>query len=254
MNFTIHPDFAREETAVRSLIDNFESTGEPIGEAVRNSIKVFDLNGAGVNIKSFKVPNLINKIIYGYIRKSKARRSYEYANKLIEMGFGTPKPIAFAENHTILGLADSFYVSEQLQHDLMFRRLTTDSDYPDSEEILRQFARFSFRLHEKGVEFIDNTSGNTLIRKNDDGSYGFYLVDLNRMNFHSSMSLQMRMSNLAKLTNNREVLRVISDEYAKLIEKSADSINTMLVGYADNFLESFNRRRRLKQKLRFWKK
>lgn len=254
MNFTIHPDFAAKQAAVRSLISTFESSGEPIGEAVRNSIKVFDLDGMQVNVKSFKVPNLLNKIIYGYIRKSKARRSYEYANKLTQMGFGTPKPIAFAENHSVFGLLDSYYVSEQLQHDLMFRLLTTDDDYPDREEILRQFARFSFRLHESGVEFIDNTSGNTLIRKNADGSYGFYLVDLNRMNFHNNMPLVMRMSNLAKLTNNRNVLSVIADEYAKLLGKPATEINTMLVRYADNFLESFNRRRRLKRKLRFWKK
>jgi hypothetical protein len=254
MNFTTHPDFAPKQAAVRSLIENFDSGGEPIGEAVRNSIKVFDLDGIRLNIKSFKVPNLLNKIIYGYLRKSKARRSFEYADKLLQMGFGTPKPIAFAENRSAIGLLDSYYVSEQLDYDLMFRELTVNPDYPDFENILKQFAKFSFDLHEKGVEFIDNTSGNTLIKQTSPGHYDFYLVDLNRMNFGASMTLEKRLSNIAKLTNNRGVLEVIAREYARLSGESPEQLLASLIRYADGFLERFNRRRRIKQKLRFWKK
>jgi hypothetical protein len=44
------------------------------------------------------VPHLINKIVYKKFRKSKARRSYEYATLLLDKGIGTPQPIAFLEN------------------------------------------------------------------------------------------------------------------------------------------------------------
>ncbi len=73
------------------------------GDGQRNKIKLFELEGKTINIKSFKIPHLINKIAYKYFRKSKARRSYEYANRLIENGIGTPQPIAYAENFTLSG-------------------------------------------------------------------------------------------------------------------------------------------------------
>jgi hypothetical protein len=57
----------------------------------RNVIKLFDLNGQTINIKSFKVPNIVNKA-YKYFRKSKAKRSFEYATILLENGIGTPQP------------------------------------------------------------------------------------------------------------------------------------------------------------------
>lgn len=254
MNFKINPDFSKYESLVRQLISDFDNKGEVIGTANRNSVKAFDAGDFQVNIKSFKIPHFFNKIAYGYFRKSKARRSFEYANRLLDSGIGTPKPIAYAENFTLLGLKESYYVSEQLAFDLMFRELTTNTDYPDSRKILRQFAAFSFGLHEKGIEFIDNTSGNTLIRKRDDGNYDFYLVDLNRMNFHAEMPFSLRMSNLGKLTTNRVILKTLAEEYSLLSGHPAEEVYEMLTESAEASLERFRRRRRMKQKLRFWKK
>lgn len=250
MKFVVHPMFAADAEVVKSCILNFESQGELLGEAVRNAIKVFRIGERQINIKSFKKPTILNSFIYGYIRKSKARRSFEYAGKLLELGFGTPQPIAYAENRTALGLTDSYYVCEQLQPDLRFRDLTLDSDYPDSEEILRQFAHFSFRLHEAGVEFIDNTSGNILISKGENGRYNFYLVDLNRMNFNCNMSFSKRMSNLGKLTTDDRIVRIMSSEYARLCGKSGEEVYTVLKKKSDDFQASFQRRRRLKEKIR----
>ena len=57
----------------------------------RNIIKLFELEGKTVNVKSFKIPNLVNKIAYKYFRKSKARRSFEYATLLFEKAICIPK-------------------------------------------------------------------------------------------------------------------------------------------------------------------
>ena len=77
------------------------------GDGKRNKIKLFDLERTQINIKSFKVPNLINTIAYKYFRKSKARRSFEFANILLENKIGTPQPIAYFENSNFLGLKGS---------------------------------------------------------------------------------------------------------------------------------------------------
>jgi hypothetical protein len=233
----------------------FSSTGELFGNGDRNKIKLFDFNEKKINIKSFKIPNLINKIAYRYFRKSKARRSFEYATILLEKGIGTPEPIAFLENFNILGLKDSYYVSEHLNADLTYRELVEIPNYPDNENILRQFTRFSFGLHEKGIEFLDHSPGNTLIKKNNEGTYDFFLVDLNRMEFHESMTFEKRMKNLCRLTPLKEMVAVMSNEYSKLYKKeSEEKIFETLWKYTADFQEQFYRKKRLKKKLKFWKK
>ncbi len=253
MNRVVHPKFREMEPAIAQCIADFDTRGEPLGEAVRNSIKIFGVDGMRINIKSFKKPGAVNSLIYRYIRKSKARRSYEYANMLLEKGFGTPQPMAFFEDSGLFGLGESYYVSEQLAADLMFRELTINPGYPDREQIIVQYTQFAFELHEAGIEFIDNTSGNTLIRK-EAGGYRFYLVDLNRMNFHGAMPFEKRMENLAKLTTQPDILQVMAREYARLAGIGEHMVHRTLVRMANAFLESFERRRRIKRRLKFWKK
>lgn len=239
---------------ILSLINNFNTSGQLFGNGQRNVIKIFDVEGVAINIKSFKIPNSINKVAYRYFRKSKARRSYEYATILLEKGIGTPQPLAFLENFNVFGLRDSYYVSEHLDADLTYRELVEVPDYPDHDKILRQFTRFSYELHQKGIEFLDHSPGNTLIKKSDNGNYEFFLVDLNRMEFHDSMSFEMRMKNLCRLTPVKEMVAVMSNEYSKLYSESEEKIFETLWKYTTDFQEKFYRKKRLKKKLKFWKK
>lgn len=239
---------------ILSLIKNFSTSGQLFGNGQRNVIKLFDIEGVTVNIKSFKIPNIINKVAYCYFRKSKARRSYEYATILLEKGIGTPQPLAFLENFNFIGLQDSYYVSEHLDADLTYRELVEIPDYPDHDNILRQFTRFSFELHEKGIEFLDHSPGNTLIKKKEDGNYEFFLVDLNRMEFHDAMSFEMRMKNLCRLTPVKEMVAVMSNEYSKLYSESEEKTFETLWKYTADFQEKFYRKKRLKKKLKFWKR
>lgn len=238
---------------IQNLVSNFAISGTLFGNGKRNKIKLFEVDEKTINIKSFKIPNLINKIAYRYFRKSKARRSFEYANKLLEFGFGTPQPIAFSENYDLVGLKDSYYVSEHLQADLTYRELVEIPDFPDHDTILRQFTRFSYDLHQKGVEFKDHSPGNTLIKKNADNNYDFFLVDLNRMEFHDSMPFELRMKNLCRLTPHKEMVKVMSNEYAKASGESETLIFETLWKMTADFQHRFHRKKRIKKKLFFWK-
>jgi hypothetical protein len=229
------------------MIDNFANDGEVFVKGKRNVIKRFAFETTTLNIKSFKIPNPVNAVVYRFFRKTKARRSFEYANYLIQNGFGTPKPVAYFENFSPF-LRDSYYVSEHLVADLMFRDLTTNPDYPDHENILRQFTRFSYALHQKGIEFKDHSPGNTLIKKAGDGKYEFFLVDLNRMDFHKTMSLELRMKNLSRLTPKREMLIIMSNEYAKVSGHPEKLVSDTLIRLTENFQRKFHRKKRLKNK------
>lgn len=240
---------------VTQSIANFAAAGELLVKGRRNTIKIFRTAGMAVNIKSFREPNLLNKIIYRYFRKSKARRSFEFAGRLLQCGIGTPQPLAFFENYDAIGLRDSYYACEHLEPDLTYRELVSFPDYPDHEIILRQFTRFSFALHEQGIEFKDHSPGNTLIKKTGEGTYSFYLVDLNRMEFHNSMSFDQRMENLKRLTPKQEMVAVMANEYARLYaERSEQEIASTLWEKTAAFQRKFWRKRELKKKLKFFNK
>lgn len=253
MKYILSPLFNLSDKQIYFLITQFETSGTLFGNGDRNTIKLFDLNGQSINIKSFKIPNLINKIAYRYFRKSKARRSFEYATTLLEKGIGTPQPIAYLENYNWLGLTSSFYVSEHLVTELTFRELVEIPEFPENEIILRQFTQFCFDLHEKGIEFLDHSPGNTLIKKVGDQKYAFYLVDLNRMNFHTTMDFDMRMKNLSRLTPKKEMIAIMSEEYAKFYPQSKEIVFEKMWFFTQDFQQKFAKKKRLKKRLKFWK-
>ena len=160
--------------------------------------------------------------------------------------------MAYYEYKTALLFKKSYYISEHLNYDLTYRELTTDFNYPNHEEILRAFTRFTFDLHDKGINFLDHSPGNTLITKTEFG-YDFALVDLNRMEF-KSMNIEARIKNFAKLTTHKFMIEIMSDEYAKCSNEKYETIFSIMWSETNRFQEKFHRKRRLKKKLKFWKK
>ncbi len=250
MKSLIHSTYRQSTEAIVRIIENFSNEGQLFVQGKRNVIRLVPFESVTFNIKAFKIPNPINAFVYRFFRKSKARRSFEYANFLLQNGVGTPSPIAYFERFGSFGLQESFYISEHLDADLLFRDLTKDLDYPDHENILRQFTRFTYSLHQKGIEFKDHSPGNTLIKNMGDGNYEFFLVDLNRMDFHKYMSLDLRMKNLSRLTSNEDMLTIMSNEYAKASGQPEPIIHEKLTRLTEKFHRHFYRKKRLKNKLR----
>jgi hypothetical protein len=251
---TINSSYHNIEKQITNYVTNFNVLGKILIAGNRNTIKLFHINdNLTLNIKSFKKPFIINQIIYGYLRKSKAKRSFEHAKILIDKGIGTPNPIAYNENISLFGLLDSYYICEHIEADLTFRELV-ETEYPDAENILRQFIHFTYKLHENGIEFKDHTPGNTLIKSNQDGTYAFFLVDLNRMNFHKTMSFNLRMKNLSKITPQKKMIEIMSNEYSKISNENEKIIFEAMWNYTENFQLKLTRKKNLKKKLKFWKK
>ena len=104
----------------------------------------------------------------------------------------------------------------------------------------------------KGFIFLDHSPGNTLIKKMDH-DYNFYLVDLNRMAF-KNLDFETRIKNFSKLTIHKSMVEVMSDEYAKCSGESYDTIFNLMWKFTEDFQNKYHRKRRLKKKLKFWKK
>ena len=143
-------------------------------------------------------------------------------------------------------------MSEHLESDLTFRELTQNLNYPNHEEIVRAFTRFTFQLHENQVLFLDHSPGNTLIKKEGE-NYKFYLVDLNRMEF-KPLSFKDRIKNFARLTDKQSIIETMSDEYAQCLGEDYLKVYQMMWSETQQFQQKFHRKRKLKKKVKFWKK
>ncbi len=239
-------DDINSEDKVNGIIDSFNHSGRTFWKK-RNTIKIFDVDDKQWNVKSFKVPHFINRIAYKYIRKSKARRSFEYGKIIINKGILSPKPIGYVEYSDLLGLTKSFYVSENLDYDLSFENLF-DESYPDRVNILEQFAQFTHSLHEKEIHHFDHSKGNTLICKRKDGNYDFYLIDLNRMKFEK-MDYQQRIDNFNRLSLQPDMMEIIGKKYAAIIGQDEGKVIADIKASCLKFKEFYVRKREWKKRI-----
>jgi RIO-like serine/threonine protein kinase len=231
---------------INQLIDSFDTSGESIWKK-RNTIKIFEMGDRELCIKSFKIPHLINRFAYRYVRKSKARRSFEHAEILLSRGIPTPEPIAYKEEFDLLGLKKSHYISENLKYDFDFNALY-DENLPDRDDILEQFTEFTFRLHERGIHHLDHSRGNTLIVKKGDGHCDFYLIDLNRMQFEE-MDYRKRIDNFSRLGLKPDMIAVISRKYAELIGEEEQKVLNDITESCQAFDQKRAKKKGLKRKL-----
>ena len=245
-NFVIHPDYSQMAAKLRDVLHNFFKTGEYVTKGERNVIKTVQLEGRSLNIKKFKTPNAFQSLVYQYLRKSKARRSFEYATKLIGFGIKTPFPVAYLEFFSG-GLKESFYVSEQINYDFDFRELIHNPRFKKRNEILRQFTQFTFKLHENDVNFLDHSPGNTLIMDNGNDNYDFYLIDLNRMRFEE-MTFEKRMRNFRRLWLSKTMVKIMAAEYAKLYGKSYEETHALMLKHSRAFQKKINSKKLRRRK------
>jgi len=190
--------------------------------------------------------------VYKYIRKSKAKRSFEYANKLIACNILTPFPIAYIENTNIFGLTTSYYISKHVTYDFDFRDLIHQPQFPNRKEILQQFTAFTFKLHENNINFLDHSPGNTLIVKKSENKYDFYLIDLNRMRFET-MDFNKRMHNFRRLWLSKTMVKVMSETYSKLYNTSYEETYSLMLKHSRGFRKKINSKklRRSGRKMKF---
>jgi tRNA A-37 threonylcarbamoyl transferase component Bud32 len=245
----IHPNYNQLHAAISILLVDFENKGEYLTKGARNVIKKATVDGVTLTIKKFKTPSFVQGIVYQYLRKSKAKRSFEYARQLIDAGIKTPFPIAYAE-HFSGGLKESYYVSEFVDYDLDFRVLNHNPLYPNRDEILTQFAAFTFQLHENDINFLDHSPGNTLIKILENNTYDFYLIDLNRMKFQP-LSLEKRMHNMRRMWLSKKMIEVMAAEYARLYGTNVSLVQTLMQRYSKEFQGKVNRKKLRRRRGRY---
>jgi len=196
---------------VYSLPERFSSEGTTI-HARRNVLKIFEEKGTKIVVKSFQIPNPFNRFIYGNFRESKACRSYNYALRLIGLGFGTPAPIGIYEQKWLFLFSRSYYACLQSDCHYRFSDLITNPDFPDRNDILKAIGRFTAMLHEKGIRHQDYSEGNILFRQRED-QIDIEIIDLNRIKF-GKVDLENGCRNFERLNIEPSSLKIMAAEYA----------------------------------------
>lgn len=249
MKIVIHSTYEYLRDWIENVPDFFGDGGEVIQDD-RNIIKVFSLdNGITVNVKRFKKPILINRIVYTFFRKSKAHRSYYNTLQIAEKGFETAESIAYIEIKKGGLLSDSYYISLQCNQVREMREYYF-GPLSGNEKLIDEFAHYSAALHDAGIYHLDYSPGNILIR-DDAGKYTFILVDVNRMKF-MPVSVDNGCRNFARLFNNDEIYKRIAETYSQSRIPAFDKEEAirLIMKYKDRFLQKDARKKKMKSWLK----
>lgn len=210
----VNPAFADKEYFVRALRQHFLAQN---GERIfmnRNEIREFRTDKYSIVVKSFRVPNLLNRVAYGFLRKSKAERSYNYARMLLHAGIGSPEPVGWVSYRKGLLFTHSYYASLRSSCPIGYMEVL-DLPIPQRDSCLRAIAATTARMHEQGWLHTDYSRGNILCGFNADGTVNVDIIDLNRIRFRRVDCLT-GCKNFERLPGKPDALCVMADEYARL--------------------------------------
>jgi glycosyltransferase involved in cell wall biosynthesis len=174
----------------------------PILHSGRNTLYEQD----GLVIKAFAKPGFLKAIVYGLFCKSKARRSYEYAHRLLALGIATPEPVAYKEVRVCGLLRESYYVCRKstCPHTLQGPTLPMSA--------MGKIGTFIARMHEAGVLHRDLSPGNILF--DDNGRVE--VIDLNRIRWRRRpLDFRTGCRNFERLNIGREALTLMATAYAE---------------------------------------
>lgn len=211
LRLKINPKYSDISQYLFSIPKLFVSdTSASVMHENRNVVKY--LPEKDIVVKRFIKVSLFNRLMYSFVRKSKAERSMLNAQKLLKLGIGTPEPVAFIEIRQNLIIRDLYYAcrycSWNKMDDVFYNKI-------DSDNVERANACVDFivSIHKRGVLHFDLNPKN-IFYKLDASGYNFKLIDLNRMAFHSGYHKRAALNNLTRMTEDKEIFEFIVKRYA----------------------------------------
>ncbi len=210
MKIVINPKYSSLSSFIENIPTIFLNEGVTIYKA-RNELKCFTTD-YNIVVKKYKKPHLFNRIAYSFFRPSKAKRAYEYALKLLALEVESPAPIAYIEQSSFGLFTIGYFISIYEKDYSDIRELMKGTKKDDV--LLKELSLFIANIHNKGILHLDMSPGNILYKKSD-SVYHFSLIDINRMKFLPSISVEKRYKSFKRLSDNQLVLTAIAKLYAK---------------------------------------
>lgn len=231
IRYFINPKFANVKSLrkyMEALPQSFWQGGKILWNK-RNKIKAFDLptNCDGkqqytIVVKRFKHLNIIQKLIY-FFRPHKARRAFLNGMELVKREVSTPDPIAAVEIKAGLWLKEAFYICDETT----LQSIESETDRDDwNRQLAAAFANFVADLHSKGILHNDLNDTNVLYENDENNTYHFSVIDINRMKFYpvgENIPDNECIENLTRFTGRLDLFEFVAREYAKARNLDADA-------------------------------
>ena len=197
---------------VASLPARFKQKEGTLIHDGRNKLREILYKDHSYVVKSYRKPNPLNRLVYGLLRPSKAKRSYDNALLLKQIYVGTPDPVAYLNVRNGLLFTHSFLVTRKSACRYRYDQLFT-SHKEMQEAVVREVGRVTAMLHENRLSHLDYGRGNILFDFDGKGNVILELVDLNRMR-HGKVDIKAGCKNLERLPATAQMHRWMAHEYA----------------------------------------
>lgn len=237
---------------LRGLPCSFDSSGNLIFQNKRNTIKTFNIKAddavlSNVVIKRYKPSNIFQQIWYSLNSQSKAHRSFFNGMELLNRGFKTPAPIAYADLKDGLMLSYCYYVSAFAdEKQIEYEEIRKD------DALIAKFSKFIHSLHDNGIIHNDVNFSNVLLSRDATGETVFSVIDINRMRIYpkgEKLSLEKRANDLVRCTGDAELYKKMALTYASA-ESDSKNVYKELVRLKQKHDESWDRRKSFTKKLK----
>lgn len=228
----INPTYEHLRPWLEALPHTFSQTGEIIYDA-RNQIRRFEAGELVVCVKRFHQPHFLNRIIYSYFKRSKARRSYENGMYLLQHGIGTPEPVAYIEQKKWGFLGYSYLVTLQSRLTRLNREFTLNYT-PELDATIRPLARFTAKMHDAGGVHYDYSPGN-ILWDYVDGVCQFEVIDINRMRVGRPVTMKEGAESLRRICAKTSFFVTFADEYAKARGLDSKECEKWILYYRNRF-------------------
>lgn len=225
----LFPGHEGMEAFMRSLPQVFERREGTLIHDGRNQLRVIAHEGVDYVVKSYQVPVFPNRLVYGFLRASKAKRALLNACRLMEMGVGSPLPVGFINIRNGLLFTHSYMVTVRSRCPYRYDMLRSHS-FDCLEQVCREVGRCTALMHERGMYNMDYSQGNILFEVKEVSSktcaqetlpggrpckVRLEMVDLNRMR-HGRVSMHRGCRNFERLPASADMHRWMAEEYARM--------------------------------------
>ena len=180
----------------------------------RNIVEDVTVENTHVVVKIFKKPTEFNRVVYTFLRPSKAKRAYNFSHRLLDAGIDVPEPIAYVEKKKGLFFHTGVFISLYTDYESVAYFNGLDINSEEVKLFIMAFSKFCADFHSKGFIHKDFNIDNILF-KNSGGNYSFRLIDLNRMEFNNR-AISKCVKDLASLNLKTDILDAIYKEYCQI--------------------------------------
>lgn len=228
MKVVINPKYYYLEGFINTVLErNYRA--DAVYRAFRNVVEDVTVDGVRLVVKIFKKPTEFNRMVYSFLRKTKARRSYEKSFQLLKAGIMVPEPVAYIEQRKGLFFHTGCYISVYIPHraidDLVDYKPADEEKAKEFDILLKELAEFAVDMHSKGIIHNDFNKDNILYlptegKKDEENAsprkhFEFALIDLNRVKFNCH-SLDKAAKDLSNIHLGEDINKRIVENYCHL--------------------------------------